>query len=662
MIAALHKILDLPHIWARRLTRVQKRFILVPADSLLIIASLWAAVATRLGTLWPLEVWSRAWWLLLVLPIIGAIIFYSIGLYRFVLRSMGRHDVIRIARAGLVLSLVLAALGYFNERMFLPRSTPIIFGLVLIGAMVCVRAGLRSYYHWLHERGSNRRPVLVYGAGESGIQLVAALDAAKEFSPVGFLDDDPSLTGSLVAGRRVHMPVDIDALLTKYDVHDVLLALPLISRSRRKEIVRFLSQRSIRVQTIPSMVELVSGVETIDRLRTVGVEELLGRDAVDPDIDLFTSVRGRAVMVTGAGGSIGSQLCREIARMSPRLLVLFEISEFSLYSIEQELNAMPGALGAQLHAVLGSVCDQGRLEQIVRLHGIETIFHAAAYKHVPLVEANPFEGIRNNTLGSECVAKVAARCRVTRVILISTDKAVRPTNVMGASKRLAELVFQRAQQSADKTTFSMVRFGNVMGSSGSVIPLFQKQIAAGGPVTVTHPDVIRYFMTIPEAAQLVIQAGSLGQGGDVFLLDMGAPVSILDLAKRMIRLSGLEVKDRENPTGDIEIIFSGLRPGEKLFEELLVDGNSTPTKHPKIMRSLDAPSDLEQIDGAMITLRSAVERSDLEAVSNLLHRLVEGYSGNSIDGGTPTLIRNSPSVAPVAAEKIVAAGERAQSV
>lgn len=627
MIAVVHRVLDESHAWAHRLTRLQKRFVLVPADALLVAVSLWAAVALRLDTAWPDRVWDDGWWMLACLPIAGTLIFYSLGLYRFVLRSMGRHDVTRIARAALFLSLLLAACGYFSLDVFLPRSTPIIFGLLLTGLMVGLRVILRGYYHWLKNRGSERRPVLIYGAGESGIQLMAALDAAREFAPVGFLDDDPALVGSLISGRRVHPPKDIDTLLAKFNVHEVLLALPSISRGRRREIVSFLSQRPVRVQTIPSMVELISGFEAIDRLRNVGVEELLGRDAVDPDADLFTSVRGRAVLVTGAGGSIGSQLCREIAQTSPKRIVLFDISEFALYSIEQELSELAAPLDVPVHAVLGSVCDEVRLEQIVKLHGIETIFHAAAYKHVPLVEANPFEGIRNNTFGSEIVAKVAIRCGVARAILVSTDKAVRPTNVMGASKRLAELVFQRAQQSAGQTIFSIVRFGNVMGSSGSVIPLFQKQIAAGGPVTVTHPDVIRYFMTIPEAAQLVIQAGSLGQGADVFLLDMGSAVSILDLARRMIRLSGLEVKSQENPNGDIEIVFSGLRPGEKLFEELLVDGNSSSTKHPKIMRSLDAPSDLEQLDAAMITLRSAIEQSDRVVVSRLLDRLVEGYSG-----------------------------------
>lgn len=632
-----HRLLDLPHVWAHRLTRVQKRFILVPADALLVAASMWASVAIRLGTLWPTEVWYRGWWLLVVMPIIGGAVFYSIGLYRFVLRTMGRHDVIRIARAGLTLSLALAALGYFNDRMFLPRSTPIIFGLVLIASMVALRASLRSYYHWLQERDSERRPVLIYGAGESGIQLVAALDAAKQFTPVAFIDDAPDLIGNLVSGRRVHRSEDIDSLLARYGVQDVLLALPSISRRRRKEIVYFLSQRPVRVQTIPSMVELVSGVETIDKLRSVGVEELLGRDAVDPDVDLFTSVRGKAVLVTGAGGSIGSELCRQIVMAKPKRIVLFEISEFSLYSIEQELANMAEPHDIAVYPVLGSVCDERRLEETVRLHCIETIFHSAAYKHVPLVEANPFEGIRNNTFGSECVAKVALRCGVERAILISTDKAVRPTNVMGASKRLAELVFQRAQMESRRTIFSMVRFGNVMGSSGSVIPLFQKQIAAGGPVTVTHPEVTRYFMTIPEAAQLVIQAGSLGQGGDVFLLDMGGPVSILDLAKRMIRLSGLDVKSQDNPHGDIEIVFSGLRPGEKLFEELLVDGHSSPTAHPKIMRSLDTARQKTEIDAALAALKSAVEVSDLPLAYDTLQNLVEGYVRNSPDSRATVL-------------------------
>lgn len=626
MTSLLNRIVGRSNAWVRGLTRLQKKLILVPVDALLIALSLWAAVAIRLGSLWPGYVWISGWWLLLVLPLLGVIIFYSAGLYRVVMRSMGRHGAWRILQGAFLLSLVLSSLGYFDNRLFIPRSTPIIFGLVLVSSLIGVRMLGRSYYRWLRERGAARKPVLIYGAGESGMQLVAALDAGREFRPVAFLDDDRGLAGSLVAGRWVHSPQEIDSLIGRYDVNDILLAVPSISRKRRKEIVEFLSRRPVRVQTIPSMVELVSGIETIDKLRNVGVEELLGREAVDPDMDLFTSVRGRSVMVTGAGGSIGSELSRQIAVAGAQRLVLFELSEFSLYSIERELAELGSAL--EIHAVLGSVCDERLLEQVVRRHQVETIFHAAAYKHVPLVEANPLEGIRNNTIGTECLANVAERCGVTRAMLVSTDKAVRPTNVMGASKRMAEKVFQRAQQRCETTIFSMVRFGNVMGSSGSVIPLFQKQIAAGGPVTVTHPEVIRYFMTIPEAAQLVIQAASMADGGDVFLLDMGEAVSILDLAKRMIHLSGLDLKDEESPLGDIEIVFTGLRPGEKLFEELLVDGDALPTAHPKIMRSLDSITDGDRTEAALDELRTAVDKRDLETTSQLLERLVEGFSPN----------------------------------
>ncbi|WP_287180353.1 nucleoside-diphosphate sugar epimerase/dehydratase [Mesorhizobium sp.] len=626
MTSLLDRKIGRANAWLHGLTRLQKKLVLAPFDALLVAFSLWAAVAIRLESPWPYFVWIGGWWLLLVLPLVGMGIFYSIGLYRVVMRSMGRHGAWRILRGTVLLSGVLTSFGYFDNTLFIPRSTPIIFGLLLFSLLVGVRMLGGSYYRWLRERGGGRRPVLIYGAGESGMQLVAALDAAREFRPVAFLDDEPSLIGSLVAGRKVHAPSDIDRLTERFGVSDILLAVPSITRTRRKEIVAFLSQRSLRVQTIPSMVELVSGIGTIDQLRKVGVEELLGREAVDADADLFTSVHGRSVMVTGAGGSIGSELCRQIAVAGAQRLVLFEMSEFSLYSIERELTELGSEI--EIHAVLGSVCDERRLEQVVRRHQVETIFHAAAYKHVPLVEANPLEGIRNNTIGTECVANVAERCGVTRAILVSTDKAVRPTNVMGASKRMAEKVFQRAQQRCDTTIFSMVRFGNVMGSSGSVIPLFKKQIAAGGPVTVTHPEVIRYFMTIPEAAQLVIQAASMAEGGDVFLLDMGDAVPILDLAKRMIRLSGLDLKDEESPLGDIEIVFTGLRPGEKLFEELLVDGDALPTAHPKIMRSVDSITDGYRAEAALDELRTAVDKRDLETTSQLLERLVEGYSPN----------------------------------
>ncbi|MFI5411062.1 polysaccharide biosynthesis protein [Kaistia sp. UC242_56] len=607
------------------LTRPQKQLIIGTMDLVLIGCSLWAAVAVRLGAFWPDQVWEDGWPLLLVLPLIGGALFYGVGLYKSVLRSMGRHDVIRIAQASFLLSLVLAAVGFFDFGLFLPRSTPIIFGLLLAVSMIAGRGAARSYYQLLRERGVQKRPVIVYGAGESGIQLVAALNAGREFRPVAFLDDDKGLQGRFISGRRVHAPRDVDYLSKKFAATDVFLALPSVSRARRKEIVHFLSQRPVRVQTIPSMVELAAGFENIDRLREVGVQELLNRDAVDPMSGLFSSVRGRAVLVTGAGGSIGSELCRQILTMEPSRIVLFEISEVALYAIELELREMASELSIELHAVLGSVCDAARLEQVMKTYRVQTVYHAAAYKHVPLVEANPLEGIRNNIFGTRAVAEVAARCKVDRVILVSTDKAVRPTSVMGATKRMAEMVLQHAQARTAETIYCMVRFGNVMGSSGSVIPLFQKQIAAGGPVTVTHPEVIRYFMTIPEAAQLVVQAGSLGRGGDVFLLDMGSPVAILDLARRMIHLSGLEVKDAQSPQGDIEIVFTGLRPGEKLFEELLVSGDVLSTSHPKIMRSLDGPSDLCDLDGILAELETAVVNHDISGALRVLVRTVEGF-------------------------------------
>lgn len=642
-MTGLGPFMDALHRWFRELSRRQKRLILIPVDCMLVVSSFWLALALRVGQWWPGWILSQSWWVVFALPMVGFAIFYGFGLYRFVLRSLGRHDMVTIAKACALLTLVLTGTAYFDTSLFLPRSAPIIFGLVLFLAMIGVRGAGRSYYHWLKERGTHKAPVVVYGAGESGIQLVSALDAAREFQPVAFLDDDRNLQGSLISGRRVYAPEQIDWILRRFGAGEVLLALPSISRGRRKEIVDFLSQRSVRVQTIPSMVEIVGGFASIDKLREVGIHELLEREQVDPISDLFSSVRGRVVMVTGAGGSIGSELCRQIVAVGPARVVLFEVSEYGLYLIEQELRGIVEPT-VEIHAVLGSVCDPGRLERVIEIHGVETIYHAAAYKHVPLVEDNPFEGVRNNVLGTLAVAQAAQRCGVDRAILVSTDKAVRPTNVMGASKRLAELVFQRAQARSSRTIFSMVRFGNVMGSSGSVIPLFQKQIEEGGPVTVTHPDIIRYFMTIPEAAQLVVQAGSMGEGGDVFLLEMGNPVSILDLAKRMIHLSGLELKDASNPYGDIEIVFSGLRPGEKLYEELLVSGEALPTAHPKIMRSLDAPVSPERIDDGLAALDAALAADDLATLVRVLEDLVEGYTPNQ------ALLARSKRLAPARAD------------
>lgn len=617
---------DWVHDRVLKLSRLQKRLILAPADAVLLAFSLWAAVALRLGQLWPATTWISGWWLWIVIPILGVAIFYLFGLYRFVVRSIGRQDLAVLARAITLLSLALAAIGYFNPAVFLPRSTPIIFGLVAFAAIVVFRLTLRAYYLWLDGRGAERMPVIIYGAGESGIQLAAALDSAREFRVVGFVDDEPTLLGSRIAGRVVFSPGQIDALAQRHGVKDVFLALPSASRERRKKVIELLSGRPLRVKTIPSMSDLLSGNQSIAALREIEVDELLQRDAVDPMLDLFSSVRGKSVLVTGAGGSIGSELCRQIMAAAPKRVVLFEISEFALYMMEQELSDLGEGSSIQVVAVLGSVCDERRLEFAMREHGVQTVFHAAAYKHVPLVEANPIEGVRNNTLGTRTVADVSQRCGVERVMLVSTDKAVRPPNVMGASKRMAELAMLQAHSRRSPTIFSMVRFGNVMGSSGSVIPLFKRQLAVGGPLTVTHPEVIRYFMTIPEAAQLVVQASSMATGGDVFLLDMGEPVRILDLARQMVHLSGLEVKDENNLGGDVEIAFTGLRPGEKLFEELLVGADSLATAHPKIVRAMDAPMADAVIAAAMEELEQAVDRYDVNAVLAVLNRTVEGFA------------------------------------
>lgn len=616
------------------LSRRQKQVVLAISDMMAVPFSLWAAVAVRLETPWPDEVWSQGWWLLLLLPLLGFVIFRQMALYRVVLRSMGRDSAILIAQAVVLLSLVFIAFANFDPRLFIPRSTPIIFALILTITMLASRVLGLKILRFMQDRKSQRQPVLIYGAGESGRQLVSALNSTREYQPVAFLDDSPNLIGNVVAGHRVYDPVKLPRLLQRYNVSTVLLALPSISRKRRKEIVAMLAAHSVRVQSIPSMTELVTGIETVDHLREVGVHELLEREIVDPMADLLTSVRGRSIMVTGAGGSIGSELCRQLLTLGAARLVLFEISEPALYAIEMELRDLGEGHTIDLHPVLGSVTDEDRLSHAVERYAIQTIYHAAAYKHVPLVEANALEGIKNNVFGTLAVANVASRHEVERVILISTDKAVRPTNVMGATKRVAELILIRAQRNAPNTAFSIVRFGNVMGSSGSVIPLFASQIAAGGPVTVTHPEVIRYFMTIPEATQLVIQAGNMEReqtGADVFLLDMGEPVSILDMANRMIHLSGREVKDANNPNGDIEIIFTGLRPGEKLYEELLVSGNVMTTRHPKIVRSQDAQMENEIIDRAIAALREAVISNNVRSALNAFRSIVEGYRNQSAD-------------------------------
>ncbi len=576
----LAKLVNLP--------RAQKNAVFLLVDFLSISMMIWLSYNLRLDFNYGVP--PKPTLVAIALTMVcTTMVFASLGMYRAMLRHLGLELAWVLAKAALASAVFLTLFSYLLDS-FLPRSVPFIYFFMLL----VVTGGIRLTFRHLIYRmlNSNRRNVAIYGAGAAGAQVFSALSGSKDYKPMLFVDDDPFKQGRTISGLPLVSRNELPALIRKRDIHELLLAMPSASHAQRKDVLDFIAPMPVHVRTIPSIDELVSGKAKIGEFQEVAVEDLLGRDPVPPDESLLhANITGKVVMVTGSGGSIGSELCRQILELKPDTLVLFEQCEFALYSIEQELSLRLNTLTAQkrvttkLYPVLGTVLNESKLESVVTSMGVQTIYHAAAYKHVPLVEYNVVEGIRNNVFGTLNVAKVADRCAVESCVLISTDKAVRPTNVMGASKRLAELVLQ-GLQAQSKTRFSMVRFGNVLGSSGSVIPLFREQIAKGGPVTVTHPEIIRYFMTIPEAAQLVIQAGAMGEGGDVFVLEMGEPVRIADLARKMIHLMGLTAKvaDRE---GDIEVLFTGLRPGEKLFEELLIGDNVTGTRHPRIMRALE---------------------------------------------------------------------------
>ncbi|WP_232525249.1 nucleoside-diphosphate sugar epimerase/dehydratase [Motilimonas pumila] len=546
--------------------------------------SLYLALALRLETTQlEIEITTEEVATIFVTIFITLTCFIKMGLYRAILRYMAGHAVTTIA-TGVALSTIILTTSSFYFQSFIPRSVPLIYGFVafiILGAPRLIIRGL------VHKQIQRYKPaVIIYGAGQSGYQLAHSLFSGAEYRPIAFIDDNPKKQGSIVHGLRVYPRTHLEQLIRARKVVKVLLALGETSRSTRHQVLLELEDCSAQVQSMPSMQDISSGKAKVSELQDIKIEDLLGRIPVTPDYQLLSScIKHKVVMVTGAGGSIGSELCRQIIKQKPAKLILLELNEFALYSIEKELKLSieNSDIETELVPLLGSVQRQRRLEIIMKSQQVETVYHAAAYKHVPLVEANIVEGVRNNVFGTSRCARAAIITKVKNFVLVSTDKAVRPTNIMGASKRMAELTLQAMAQEEHSTIFSMVRFGNVLGSSGSVVPLFRDQIKKGGPVTVTHPDIIRYFMTIPEAAQLVIQAGSLAKGGDVFVLDMGQPVKIADLAERMIKLSGLEVKNKDEPFGDIEIKYTGLRPGEKLFEELLIGENVSGTVHPSIM-------------------------------------------------------------------------------
>jgi FlaA1/EpsC-like NDP-sugar epimerase len=616
------------------LTRRQKQRFAVVTDLLLLTLAFWSALALRFETLTPDITAYR--WQMLSAPLLAIPIFIRLGLYRAVIRFM-EDRVVFVVVGGVTLSVVfLAALVALTHSMGLSRGVLAIYWLLAIVYVGATRFLARRYFLHAERRHVERKRIAIYGAGSAGTQLAYALRAGKEYWPVLFFDDDAALQKTEVAGLRVHAPADLNGILRTHQIDEVLLAIPSASRAQRLDVFDRLEGQHCKVRLVPGMADVVSGNIAVETIREVEIEDLLGRESVAPDARLLGQcVTDKVVLVSGAGGSIGSELCRQIIRLGPVRLVLVDLSEFALYTIEQELSALCARLDAnvELIPVLGSVMHQRRNEILMRSFGVQTVYHAAAYKHVPLVEHNPIEGIRNNAFGTRRMAEASLAAEVETFVLISTDKAVRPTNVMGASKRLAELTLQALARKGGKTRFCMVRFGNVLGSSGSVVPLFHKQITSGGPITLTHPEITRYFMTIPEAAQLVIQAGSMGQGGEVYVLDMGRPVRIIELARRMIHLSGLEVLDDEHPEGDIAIETVGLRPGEKLYEELLIGDNVEGTSHPLIMRAYEHEVPWESLVERMTQLDMACRAFDFDRVLALLGVLVQEYApaGHSED-------------------------------
>jgi len=613
-------------------SRATKRTITLFIDSIFIVSAFWLALIVRLDSLAPLSKLDN-WMLLALLVPTSLFAFINLGLYRAVLRYMNAQALWAIVLGTLITTIALVMFAFFIG-VEIPRTMPFIFAwlclLTVGGSRILVRAMIGKL------TTANKESVIIYGAGSAGRQLATALGTGPEYYVRAFIDDDISKQGSIIQGIPVLAFNGIYELVNKNKAKKVLLALPSESRARRKEILSQLEPLSIKVLSIPGMADVVEGKAKLSEFRDVEIEDLLGRDPVAPKPELMAAnIKDKVVMVTGAGGSIGSELCRQIVKQKPTKLVLFEVNEFGLYSIEKELCEYIHAhqLQVELIPIMGSVQRINRVETVMMAFGVQTVYHAAAYKHVPLVEHNVVEGVRNNVFGTYYTAKAAVNAKVETFVLISTDKAVRPTNVMGATKRMAELCLQGLAQNKGakhNTRFCMVRFGNVLGSSGSVVPLFRRQIREGGPITLTHQDITRFFMTIPEAAQLVIQAGAMGKGGDVFVLDMGESVKIKDLASKMIRLSGFEVKDKNNPHGDIEIVCTGLRPGEKLYEELLIGDNVGETPHERIMTANEVMLPLPELNVFLEALDIACHNFEHETIRQLLLDAPTGF--NPTDG------------------------------
>lgn len=605
------------------LSRSQKSYAVLAMDGLFVLLAIQVSVQLRLGEWWPTRYWETGWLTYVALPLVGMVLSWAMGIPHIVLRSFGNSALFQLGRYALVMAVVFAAMNTFLAQGF-PRSAPGIWGAVFLFFSVFARLVILDLLNRM--QAGERKKVVIYGAGSTGQRLIAALRASPELQPVAFIDDNPDLRRVSVAGLRVHRPDQLPELIRKQGVEQVVLAMPSVRRSQRQQILADLQTQAVEVLTLPSFEEMLDGRDLQDQLRPVSADDLLGRDAVDmrgPEISAV--YQGKNILVSGAGGSIGSELARQVLDTGATRLVLYEQSEYALYAIHQDLMRIAPP-EVTLVPVLGSVTDPRRVAEVLHREAIDIVLHAAAYKHVPLVEDNPLEGARNNVLGTQVLADAAIAAGVERFIHVSTDKAVRPTNVMGATKRLAEMVIQDRQTRTNGTRLTMVRFGNVLGSSGSVIPLFRDQIGRGGPVTLTHPDVTRYFMTIPEAAQLVLLAGSFATGGEVFVLDMGQPVKIRDLARSLIELSGYSVRDEANPDGDIEIQITGLRPGEKLYEELLIGEGVTPTAHAKIMRAAEGHLSAADTEAVLQALRDILQGGSADDFVTLLMDRVDGYT------------------------------------
>lgn len=617
--------------------RSTKRIITLSFDLFAIPLAIYAALALRHGE-WLIPLDQSLAIVMLSTTLLTTAIFIRLGLYRAVVRFMAAKAFSNLALGISISALVLASASFLSQAN-LPRSSIIIYWFTAFALLGMPRLFIRNIVSQLNN--SKRESVLVYGAGNQGIALVHALANSEQFRPIALIDDDNKKQGTVINSLKVHSPEDTCKLAEQFSAKKILLALGNTSISKRKQLIENLADTKLEILTTPAVQDIISGKAKIEEVKDVEIEDLLGRDCVSPDKALISqNIKDKVVLVTGAGGSIGSELCRQIITQQPTKLILLELNEFSLYNIEQELNQYCDShkqCHTEIISILGSVQKQNRLETIFSTFGVQTIYHAAAYKHVPMVEHNVVEGVRNNVFGTWYCAEAAIKAGVERFVLISTDKAVRPTNVMGASKRLAELVLQALAQRQTETLFCMVRFGNVLGSSGSVVPLFRKQIKDGGPITVTHPDIIRYFMTIPEASQLVIQAGAMGKGGDVFVLDMGEPVKIVSLAQKMIRLSGLTEKTNTHPNGDITIEFSGLRPGEKLYEELLIGDNVEGSGHPRIMTANEVHLNWPETHNLLNRLDKACHEFKVEDVISLL---LEAPAAFNKQGDNPDWVFN----------------------